>query len=166
MALVQCNQCGTEWNDMFPACPKCQSTDHVPAPRRDQHPVSGLGQVLPTQPDPTPRLSPPPPPPQQPVSPDGLWRWDGAKWVSTAPVAQVGRRKTGVFLWIFLAVQALFVWWLFAGVGDAAQSCQGSEYQAACETGAGLGAILIIMLWAAVDVILGIGYGVYRMATR
>lgn len=64
--------------------------------------------------------------------------------------------------WIIVAVQILFVIWVIAGVGTAADTsdCAGQEYQDACEAGsaigAGLGFIMILFLWALVDVILGV----------
>jgi hypothetical protein len=42
----------------------------------------------------------------------------------------------------------------------------GGAMTTAGNLGKGIGAALIILLWAVVDIILGISYGVYRLATR
>ena len=89
------------------------------------------------------------------------------------------RKKRRIFLWIFLAVQALFLIWLIAGIASAAHGIpaychQGTHSQfigvkgctSASQAGAALGAAAIIVFWMVVDVILGIGYGVYKLATR
>ena len=102
------------------------------------------------------------------------------------------RRKRRVFLWVFLAIQALFVIWVIAGAftktgpatSQIASACYHHHWwplfksQADCVThyggalndagniGKGLGIALIVILWFVVDVILGISYGVYKLATR
>jgi len=111
--------------------------------------------------------------------------------MSTAIVTPT-RRKRRVFLWVFLAIQALFVIWLIAGGSShgpdtgsqVASSCDnhawyplyssqadcvkqlGSLYAGASDAGKGIGAALIIVFWMVVDVILGVSYGVYKLATR
>ena len=73
-----------------------------------------------------------------------------------------------IFRWVFLAVQVLFLVWIIAGVSSASGSCDGkvgdalNACQAGTAAGAGLGVALIIFLWAAVDVILGVGYLIFR----
>jgi hypothetical protein len=94
------------------------------------------------------------------LSPDGLWLWNGYQWVPVSPPPAI-RRKRKVFVWVFLAVQAVFVLWLLTGVSTVAD-CD----NAPCQAGVGIGAFIILMLWTAVDLILGIGYAVYYMATR
>ena len=103
------------------------------------------------------------------------------------------RKRRRVFLWFFLAVQALFVIWLVVGLAtthtgptatDLAPVCYshhwyplfksqadcvthyGGALQTAGNAGKALGAGLIIMFWVVVDVLLGIGYGIYKLATR
>jgi hypothetical protein len=98
-----------------------------------------------------------------------------------------------VFLWVFLAIQALFLLWLVVGLvtvqtgpshAELASTCYNHNWyplynsQADCvhnygatltgvgDVGKAAGAALIIGLWVAVDAILGISYGVYRLATR
>ncbi|MFD8117114.1 hypothetical protein [Streptomyces microflavus] len=83
-------------------------------------------------------------------------------------------KKRRVFLWFFLAVQALFIVWLITGVNSASGSedCGGltgsalTDCESANDVGTVIGVGLIITLWAAVDVILGISYGIYRIARR
>lgn len=101
------------------------------------------------------------------------------------PAARPKKRKQ-IFLWVFLTVQALFVVWIITGVagnsgsGTAAHaqaiaSCSGTQwrvlyksaadcvtslgntYNAASDAGTGIGAGLVIALWVATDIILGIG---------
>jgi hypothetical protein len=98
-----------------------------------------------------------------------------------------------VFLWVFLGIQALFIIWIIVGVATThtgptqaqlAQGCYngnwyplfksqadcvqhyGGALQDAGNIGKGIGVALVIALWVAVDVILGIGYGIYRLARR
>lgn len=89
------------------------------------------------------------------------------------PSVRNNRKHHRIFLWIFLAVQALFLFWIIAGVngndhasckgmvGDALTTCQGAG-----DAGTAIGVGLVIVLWVAVDIILGITYGVYRLARR
>ena len=70
------------------------------------------------------------------------------------------KKKPRIFLWFFLAVQLLFVIWIISGISSA------NPTNDAEALGTGIGVALVIGLWAAVDVILGIGYGVYRLARR
>lgn len=98
----------------------------------------------------------------------------------TTPVNQpqtppVKKRKR-VFMWFFLAVQAIFLIWIITGAsssgGATAKSCAGQVGQAlqtcqdASHVGTGIGVALIIILWCVVDVILGITYLVVRLARR
>jgi Protein of unknown function (DUF2510) len=103
------------------------------------------------------------------------------------------RKRRRVFMWVFLAVQALFVLWLVVGLATThtgatpaqiAQLCGKGQWQGLFQSyhdcvvhgghglqeagnlGKGIGIALIIVLWAVVDIILGITYGVYRLATR
>jgi hypothetical protein len=79
-----------------------------------------------------------------------------------------------VFLWVFLAVQVLFAVWVVAGVASghhAAATCNDqylthAQCAKASEAGTAVGAALVVVLWAVVDIILVIGYGVYRLARR
>ena len=78
------------------------------------------------------------------------------------------RKKRHIFRWVFLAIQVLFLIWIIAGTSGNADNCDGKTGQAldACQAGTavgtGIGVALIIGLWVAVDVILGIGYLIFR----
>ena len=68
-------------------------------------------------------------------------------------------RKT---TWLILFVQVIFIIWIIVGVASASDNCAGvdADYLDACQAGtavgAGIGVGLIIVLWAMVDVILGV----------
>jgi hypothetical protein len=110
------------------------------------------------------------------------------------PAAKPKKRKR-VFLWVFLAVQALFVIWIITGVignsgsgaaahAQAVASCSGTQWQvlyksaadcvtslgntynAASDAGTGIGAGLVIALWVATDVILGTGRLIVVLSRR
>ncbi|GAB3191617.1 hypothetical protein GCM10027261_02010 [Geodermatophilus arenarius] len=78
------------------------------------------------------------------------------------------KKKRHVFRWVFLAIQALFLIWIIGGASSAADNCDGqvgdalTACQAGTAVGAGIGVMVIVFLWVAVDVILGIGYLIFR----
>jgi len=103
------------------------------------------------------------------------------------------RRKRRIFLWVFLAIQALFILWIVVGIATVhtgpthAQLVSGCynhnwfplfKSQADCvkhyggalndagTAGKAIGVGLIVAFWFVVDVILGVSYGVYKLATR
>jgi hypothetical protein len=102
------------------------------------------------------------------------------------------RKRKRVFMWFFLAIQAAFVAWMIAGMSqqtgpsaaEIQQYCGNGAWQglftsyhdcvvhgangltAAGDIGKGIGAALVIGLWVAVDVILGIGRLVVVFARR
>lgn len=80
------------------------------------------------------------------------------------------RKRRRVFMWFFIAVQLLFLAGIVGGVSSAnpedcgslsAQMCQD-----ATEVGTAIGVAIIIALWVAVDLILGVTYAIYRLARR
>ena len=90
-----------------------------------------------------------------------------------------------MFLWVFLAIQALFVIWVIATAAsggsihsEAVAYCHAhpdrylpfaqcvSDYGGGAKAGTAIGAGLIIVLWAVADIILGVSYGVWRLARR
>jgi hypothetical protein len=93
-----------------------------------------------------------------------------------------------VFLWVFLAIQAIFIIWLVVGVSStggsihtqAVAECLNGKAasmgmtQAQCvswlggaaKVGTSLGAAVIVIVWVVVDFFLGLGYGIYRLARR
>jgi hypothetical protein len=103
------------------------------------------------------------------------------------------RRKRRIFLWVFLAIQALFLIWLVTGLATVNTAAPASQVSAACyhhawwplfksqadcvthfggaltdagDAGKAIGAGLIVVFWCVVDVILGVTYGVYKLSTR
>lgn len=84
------------------------------------------------------------------------------------PVPVQPRKKRHIFRWVFLAVQLLFLVWIIGGVGGSADNCDGKvdsaleACQAGTAVGAGIGAMLIIFLWLAVDAILAVTYLIFR----
>ena len=85
----------------------------------------------------------------------------------SAPVGPPRKRKVRVFTWIILAINVLFAIWLISGiVGVSNSECTGNLSQESCDAaksiGGGIGALLIVFLWMAADVILGIIWLVTR----
>lgn len=83
------------------------------------------------------------------------------------PPPQPPKKKRHIFRWVFLAVQALFLIWIITGVNSVSSGkCDPQMTHAACtaakQVGGGIGVALIIGLWVAVDIILGITYLIVR----
>jgi len=104
------------------------------------------------------------------------------------------RKKRRVFMWVFIAIQVLFIIWIITGVAShpagptasaqAAQQCANGGWQGlfksqadcqvhyahalndAADTGKGLGVALIVVFWCVVDFLLGITYLIIRLARR
>lgn len=85
------------------------------------------------------------------------------------------RKRRRVFLWVFPAVQILFLVWVISGATSGSRTpeeCRGmtGDSLKACENagevGTTVGVGLVVGLWVAVDVILGFTYVVYRLAGR
>ncbi len=76
------------------------------------------------------------------------------------------RPKRRVFMWFFLALQALFLLWLVWGVSKSASNGGCISTDTACSTaaqvGTGLGFVMVLALWMVVDVILGVIFLVTR----
>lgn len=83
---------------------------------------------------------------------------------------QPKRQRHRVFWIFFLVVQAVFLVWIIAGAHSGAHtSCSGlssSDCTNAHEVGNTIAVGVIIFLWAAVDLILGVTYGLYRLVKR
>jgi hypothetical protein len=101
-------------------------------------------------------------------------------------------KKRRIFLWVFLAIQAIFIIWLIAGsttktgptTAQVAQFCGNNAWQgvftsyadcvkhgatgltAAGNIGKGLGLATIVIVWVVVDFLVGLTYGIYRLARR
>jgi len=120
--------------------------------------------------------------------------------ITTPAVADISpakpRKRKRIFMWFFLAVQAIFIAWLITGIASAAHGipadahaqalayCKGNgwsplfkSYQdcivhyangmrGAAEVGSTIGAGLVIGLWVATDVVLGIGRLIVVFARR
>jgi hypothetical protein len=155
---------------------------------------------------PEPQYAPPPsePPyrgqpyqgqPPYPPEPDGQEPYpsQGHRQQSHRRKPPRARKRRRVFLWVFLAIQALFLIWIIVAVATVhtgptqAQLAQGCYHhnwyplfksQADCvqhyggalndagTAGKAIGVGIVIAFWAVVDVILGISYGIYRLARR
>lgn len=77
------------------------------------------------------------------------------------------KKPRRVFLWSFLAVQIVYIVWLVTGLVSAAGTSANTAAEAAGkDIGTTIGAALIIGLWIATDVILGIGRWVYLTARK
>lgn len=90
--------------------------------------------------------------------------------ITAEPPAQP-KKKRRVFLWIFLAVNLLFIIWIIGGIasgGDASDcgSLSQEDCQAASDVGTGIGVFLILVLWVIVDVLLFIPWVIYKLARR
>jgi uncharacterized membrane protein len=92
-----------------------------------------------------------------------------------AHAAPKTRKPRRVFPWIFLAVQIAFLLWAIlgtrtgAGTPKACRGLTGQELQNckdASHVGTTLGVGVVIGLWAAADIILGITYFVFRLSRR
>lgn len=91
--------------------------------------------------------------------------------VNMAPEAPP-RKKRRIFLWVFLAIQLLFILWIFSGASTGAGqatdcgSLDAKTCNAASDIGTGIGVVLMIVVWMVVDFFLAVIYGVYRLAKR
>ena len=115
---------------------------------------------------------------------NGHWRyWSGAEWTDqngpTAPptspysstatqlTPQPAKKKRRIFLWVFLAIQVLFIAWIIAGLilTRDATDCSGLD-QATCEATANpdarAGLFFLFVYWMMGDILLAVGYGIYR----
>ncbi|MCW2738620.1 hypothetical protein [Nocardioides sp.] len=88
------------------------------------------------------------------------------------PESTTPKKKKRIFLWVFLAIQLLFIVWIIGGASGAngdPNDC-GSLSKEACNdaeaVGTGIGVFLIVILWMVVDFFLAVGYGIYRLAKR
>jgi len=122
-----------------------------PPPQQQTQPLPEWGQQPPQQGQP-PQWGPPGQQPQP-------------GW---GPPPQQPRRRRRVFMWVILAITGLFLWWIISAVGGIADDCAGkvgSDLEA-CQTGTAIGGgiafIFILVLWALVDVILGVIFLVTR----
>jgi hypothetical protein len=177
------------WQDSVDEWPGSPAVSPVPRYQRPYEPQAYRPQY--TAP---PRYQPPPsytPPyqPQQYGQRQYGQRQYGHQYRPPAP-----RRKRRVFLWAFLAVQVLFLVLIVTQVAahpagptaaqQAAQQCANGGWQGlfksqadcdkhyavalndASNVGKGIGVVVIVVIWMVIDFFLGLGYGIYRLASR
>lgn len=123
------------------------------------------------------------------------WQQPQQQWQPQyAPPQSKPRKKRRVFLWVFLAIQAVFLIWIIVGIAtnpagptaaqQAAQQCANGGWQGlfssqadctqhyavalndAGNVGKGIGVAVIVIAWVLVDFFTGLGYGIYRLASR
>jgi hypothetical protein len=112
------------------------------------------------------------------------------------PAPAKSKKKRRVFLWVFLAVQALFLIWLITGIArtsnsgatahsQAIQFCSskanwqylykssadcvthyGNALNGASSVGKSIGAGIVIALWVVVDFFMGLGFMIYKLTQR
>jgi ABC-type phosphate transport system permease subunit len=123
--------------------------------------------------------------PQQP--------YPGQQATYAAPPQEKPRKKRRVFMWFFFAVQVLFIIWIITAVASVHTGATQAQLTSACynhnwyplfksqadcvqhyggalndagTAGKAIGVGLVVVFWFVVDMILGVCYGVYRLATR
>ncbi|WP_183063864.1 hypothetical protein [Streptomyces sp. gCLA4] len=109
-----------------------------------------------------------PPPPSQPPT------WGPPPEGPPVRPAPRPRKPRRVFFWFFLALQLFFLVWIVAALntdpdadacaeltGDALRLCRNTE-----EVATAAGVWLVVVFWAAVDVVLATTYGIYRLGRR
>ena len=90
---------------------------------------------------------------------------------STQPPATAGqpRRRRRVFMWVFLAIQAVFVAWIVTGLTASPPACHGldaSGCASASDVGHGVALAAQVAAWVTVDFILGVTWAVVRFSRR
>ena len=112
------------------------------------------------------------PPPRPWPGPEGSAPLQHPQQTRTAPPP---RRRRRIFLWIFLAVQILFLIWVITGAATSSgtpEECRGltGDNLELCEDandlGTTIGVGLIVAFWVAADFILALTYAIYRLASR
>jgi hypothetical protein len=82
-----------------------------------------------------------------------------------SPPPVLPRKRRRVFMWVFIAVQVIFLLWTIVGVATAPVDPE-CDFNADCQSevdgGAAIGVGMILVLWTAVDLILGIVYIIVR----
>jgi hypothetical protein len=79
------------------------------------------------------------------------------------------RRRRRVFLWVFMAVQVLFVLWIVTGATAGSSPCRGlsaHDCATASDAGHGLAIAAQVVAWVVADFLLAVIYGIYRLARR
>lgn len=96
----------------------------------------------------------------------------GATYPSHSQAAPPAKKKRRIFMWFFLALQALFIIWIIsaiAGAGGDPSDC-GSLSKETCNdaeaVGTGIGVAFIFVIWIVVDFLLFIPWVVIKLARR
>jgi hypothetical protein len=79
------------------------------------------------------------------------------------------KRKRRVFLWVFLAVQVLFIIWIVSGTTVGNTPCRGLTAHGCADVGDtahGIAIAVQVIVWVVVDFLLAVTYGIYRLARR
>jgi uncharacterized membrane protein len=74
------------------------------------------------------------------------------------------RKLRRVLMWVFIAVQVIFLVWIIVGVVTATGNPECGDLNADdCGSETGAGSVgMIVVLWTAVDLVLGIAYIIVR----
>jgi hypothetical protein len=164
-----------------------QQPGFTPDPWQDSQPG---GQYPPPQ----PAWQPQQPTWQQPYQPQQRYAPQLPPRQQWQQPAQQPRKKRRVFLWAFLGIQVLFIVLIVTQIAahpagptaaqQAAQTCANHGWyplfksQADCDqhyavalndagdVGKGIGVVVIVVIWMVVDFFTGLGYGIYRLASR
>lgn len=110
-----------------------------------------------------------------------------------APMVAKPKKKRRVFIWIFLAVQIIFIIWLIVGISTVhtgpthaqiVSGCYngawkalfksqadcvthyGNGLQEAGNTGKAIGAGLVVLIWVVVDVLMTLPWAIWRLSHR
>jgi hypothetical protein len=116
---------------------------------------------------------------QGPTPPPDAWptppQWPPPSGYQQGGTTPKPKKRRRIFLWLFLAIQVLFLIWVITGAASGSgtpEGCRGLTgddlelCEDASDVGTTIGVGLVIALWAAVDVILGFTYLIYRLASR
>lgn len=93
-------------------------------------------------------------------------------YTGTTTTPEKPKKKRRIFVWFFLAVQLLMIVWIISGAMSAngqptdCGSLSADTCNTASDAGTAIGVIGLVALWMVLDFLLGVGYAVYRLATR
>jgi len=93
-------------------------------------------------------------------------------WSIPTPQPPQPPKKRRIFMWVFLAIQVIFLIWIITGAmsGSGTPDDCGVLDKETCNdaetAGTAIGVGIVILLWALTDIILGITYGIYRLCKR
>lgn len=84
------------------------------------------------------------------------------------------KKKRRVFLWVFLAIQVVFLVMVIAGAASneppsrppGYTDAQYEQLDDAGKAGTTIGVAFIVLMWAATDIIVGGTYAIYRLVKR